>query len=87
VWDLWWTKWQWDGFFSEFFGFPCQYHSTVALHTHLPARWLLQLKDIISPYRKEQQASKHVNIIPLMAKSDQYTVDLINISVMKAQVS
>jgi hypothetical protein len=23
------------GFFSEFLGFPCQYHSTVALHTHI----------------------------------------------------
>jgi hypothetical protein len=23
------------GFFSEFFGFPCQYHSTVALRTHI----------------------------------------------------
>jgi hypothetical protein len=22
VWDLWWTKWHWDRFFSEF---PCQY--------------------------------------------------------------
>jgi hypothetical protein len=22
VWDLWWTKRQWDRFFSEFFGFP-----------------------------------------------------------------
>jgi succinate dehydrogenase/fumarate reductase cytochrome b subunit len=21
MWDLWWTKWQWDRFFSEFFGF------------------------------------------------------------------
>jgi hypothetical protein len=21
-WDLWWTKWHWDRFFSKFFGFP-----------------------------------------------------------------
>jgi hypothetical protein len=21
VWDLWWTKWHWDRFFSEYFGF------------------------------------------------------------------
>jgi hypothetical protein len=21
-WDLWWTKWHWDRFFSESFGFP-----------------------------------------------------------------
>jgi hypothetical protein len=25
MWDLWWTKWQWDRFFS------CQFHSTGAL--------------------------------------------------------
>jgi hypothetical protein len=34
MWDLWWTKWHWDRFLSEFLGFPCQYHSTVAYHTH-----------------------------------------------------
>jgi hypothetical protein len=28
-WDLWWTKWHWDKFLSEFFAFPCQCHSTV----------------------------------------------------------
>jgi hypothetical protein len=22
MWDLWWTKWHWDRFFFEFFGFP-----------------------------------------------------------------
>jgi hypothetical protein len=33
MWDLWWTKLHWDRFFSEFFGFPCQYHSTAALHS------------------------------------------------------
>jgi hypothetical protein len=22
MWDLWWTKWQWDRIFLEYFGFP-----------------------------------------------------------------
>jgi hypothetical protein len=22
MWDLWWTKWHWDRFFPEYFGFP-----------------------------------------------------------------
>jgi hypothetical protein len=22
MWDLWWTKWNWDRVFSEYFGFP-----------------------------------------------------------------
>ena len=22
MWDLWWTKWHWGRFFSEYFGFP-----------------------------------------------------------------
>jgi hypothetical protein len=22
MWDLWWTKWHWNKFFSELFGFP-----------------------------------------------------------------
>jgi hypothetical protein len=28
--DLWWTKWHWDRFFSQYFCFPCQYHYTSA---------------------------------------------------------
>jgi len=28
VWDLRCTKWHWDRFFSEYFGFPCQCYST-----------------------------------------------------------
>jgi hypothetical protein len=28
-------KWHWDKLFSEFFAFPCQYHSIVAVHTHI----------------------------------------------------
>jgi hypothetical protein len=36
MWDLWWTKWHWDRFFSEFFGFSLSiYHSTVVLQTHI----------------------------------------------------
>jgi hypothetical protein len=27
VWDLWWTKWHWDRFFSELSVFPCRFHS------------------------------------------------------------
>jgi hypothetical protein len=22
MWDLWWTKWHWDRFFPDYFGFP-----------------------------------------------------------------
>jgi hypothetical protein len=36
MWDLWWTKWHWDRFFSEFFGLPLSvYHSAVAVQTHI----------------------------------------------------
>ena len=28
MWDLWWTKWQWDRFFSQYIGFPL----SVSLH-------------------------------------------------------
>jgi hypothetical protein len=30
MWDLWWTNWHWDRFFSELSVFPCQFHSTGA---------------------------------------------------------
>jgi hypothetical protein len=29
-WDLWSTKWHWDRFFPEYFGFPLPFHSTIA---------------------------------------------------------
>jgi hypothetical protein len=25
MWDLWWTKWHWDRFFLEYFGFPLSF--------------------------------------------------------------
>jgi hypothetical protein len=30
MWDLWWTKWHWDRFFSELSVFPCRFQSTGA---------------------------------------------------------
>jgi hypothetical protein len=45
---------------QRFLVFPCQYHSTVALHTHISsgdeqqARWWPQFRDIVSPHRYEQ---------------------------------
>jgi hypothetical protein len=32
MWDLWWTKWHWVRFFSEFFGFSL---SAPSLHSRL----------------------------------------------------
>jgi uncharacterized membrane protein len=34
MWDLRWTKWPWDRLLSSLI-FLCQYHSIVALHTHI----------------------------------------------------
>ena len=28
IWDLLWTKWHKDRYFSKYLGFPCHYHST-----------------------------------------------------------
>jgi hypothetical protein len=30
MWDLWWTKWQWDSFSPSTSVFSCQFHSTGA---------------------------------------------------------
>jgi hypothetical protein len=36
--DVWWTKWHWERFSPSSSDFPCQYHSTAALHTNLILR-------------------------------------------------
>jgi hypothetical protein len=32
IWDLWWKKWHWDRFFSEFFGFTL----SISFHRRCP---------------------------------------------------
>jgi len=31
----WWTKWQWDRNFAQYFSFPCPHHSTNAPHSFI----------------------------------------------------
>jgi hypothetical protein len=60
-WNLWWTKWHWDRFFSKFFGLPVNiilpglsiliYHLGDEQQTH---RWP-QFRDIVLPRQYEQQ--------------------------------
>jgi hypothetical protein len=40
--DLWFTKWHWDMFLSQYCGFPCQYHFTSALYSCPSARCFCQ---------------------------------------------
>jgi hypothetical protein len=41
-WDLFWTKWHWNRFLSEFFGIPLSTLFPVALHTHIsPGGWTI----------------------------------------------
>jgi hypothetical protein len=46
MWDFLWTKWHWDRLFSEFFGFSCQYHSTMALALHTYITWGMNNKPV-----------------------------------------
>jgi hypothetical protein len=57
--------------FSEFFGFPCPYHSTAALQTHISSgvkqearRWP-QFRDIVWPHWHKQQQQISPNWLPL----------------------
>jgi hypothetical protein len=58
MWDLWWTKWHW-GFFSEYFGFPCQssFHQLLHNHQHrssgagtIGQQWPTYQVDSVSPH-------------------------------------
>jgi hypothetical protein len=56
MWDLWWIKWYWDRFFSEFFGLPVNiitpsfpkliYHPEDEQY----ARQWQQFSDVVSPH-------------------------------------
>jgi hypothetical protein len=37
MWDLWWTKWHWDRFFSEFFDFPL----SISFHLGSPNSYII----------------------------------------------
>jgi hypothetical protein len=40
MWDLWWTKWHWDRFLSEFFGFPL----SISFHRRSPTHIIWEMK-------------------------------------------
>jgi hypothetical protein len=64
--DLWWTEWHWDKFFSELFGFFCQYHyhftgGSMLLHhvgDEQHARWWPQFRDVVSPHNMSNNNNK-----------------------------
>lgn len=42
MWDLWWMKWQWDSFYSQYLAFPCWFqsanaptHNSFIVHQHI----------------------------------------------------
>jgi hypothetical protein len=72
--DLWRTKWHWDRFFSEFFGFPCQYHSTVG--STFP-KVLSLIHPAIHPLIHPHPGT---NIRPVKAAAVQWEVSLIPIN-------
>jgi hypothetical protein len=39
MWDMWWTKWLWDRYFSEFFGFPLSASFHCRSPTHINRGW------------------------------------------------
>jgi hypothetical protein len=43
MWDLWWTKWHWDRFVPEYFGFPL----SVSFHRYSIARKWIKIIIII----------------------------------------
>jgi hypothetical protein len=57
MWVLWWTKWHWDRFSSEFFSFPLSVSFSMAIDSHISygawkmARWWPQFRDIASIHR------------------------------------
>jgi hypothetical protein len=40
---LWWAKWHWDSFFSEFFDFPPSVSFHRAVRTHISGGWIVPL--------------------------------------------
>jgi hypothetical protein len=76
MWDLWWRKWHWDRFFSEYFGFSCKFHSTGA-PLKLESRKLIIF--LIGLHNKPQGCGASVSSI----KRDQRTKYPFNAKVIK----
>jgi hypothetical protein len=82
LWDLWWTKWHWDRFHSEFFAFslPISFHrrsSYSYLGDEQYARWWPQFRDTVCPHRHEQKQRLIIKSLKELFKSDEYKVDYI----------
>jgi hypothetical protein len=48
IWDLWWTKWHWDRFFPEYFGFPL----SISFHRCSITRKRTKKGQKLTPWRR-----------------------------------
>jgi hypothetical protein len=55
MWDVWWKKWQWDRFFSEFFGFPL----SISFHHHSPYSYIIWGMNNMSISGSSSETSSH----------------------------
>jgi hypothetical protein len=75
MWDLWWTKWHWDRFISEFLGsaLSVSFHCCSPYSCHLGDeqyfRLWLQFRDVASPHRREPWVSQIQGVTVRWARS------------------
>jgi len=66
MWDLWWTKSQWNRFFSEYFGFPIGM-SPQMLHvhsfTHSSMLYISTTDSIIKQNHKKKKKTKKEHFV------------------------
>jgi hypothetical protein len=67
MWDLWRTKWHWDRFFSEFFGFPL----SISFHRRSPYSYIIWGMNSMSVSGSSSETYSHPIKISVLGKSPQ----------------
>jgi hypothetical protein len=56
MWDLWWTKWHWERFFSEFFCFPL----SIPFHRRSPYSYIIRVMNNMSVSGSSSETLSHL---------------------------
>jgi hypothetical protein len=66
VWDLWYTEWPWDRFYSEYFVVPCYYSASASYHSFFYnlCYVVLEVESVIKEHAHKKERGLTVGLRP-----------------------